>query len=58
MIFLHGKSERGSRAAVRLEKVSAVRDNGKRCCVCVDGVWVYLDVSFDELVKLLDSDTG
>ena len=56
-MFLQGKSERGSRVAVRPEKISAVRDKGNRCCVCVDGQWVYLDMTFVELVTRLEQDS-
>jgi len=54
-MFLQGQSERGSRVAVRPERISAVRDKGNRCAVCVDGQWVYLDTPFVELVNWLEN---
>ncbi len=55
-MLLEGVSEQGSRVAVRPERIAAVRAKGQYCWVCVDGEWVCLDYTYEELVRLLNGE--
>lgn len=50
-MIIESVSEHGSRFAVCLECVSAVREKGKMSWACVEGQWLGVNMPFDELVK-------
>ena len=52
-MFLQGVSEKGSRVAVRADRVSIVRDRGGRSWLCADGSWVCVDQPFAAVVEVL-----
>jgi hypothetical protein len=51
IVIIESVSEQGSRFAVRLDRVSAIREKGKMSWACVDGQWLGVNMPFDELVK-------
>jgi hypothetical protein len=51
-MILEGVSEQGSRFAVRLDCISAVREKGKLSWACVQGEWLAVNKPFDELVEV------
>ena len=50
-MIIESVSEQGSRFAIRLDRVSAVREKGKMSWACVDGQWLGVNVRFEDLVK-------
>jgi len=53
-MFVEGVSEKGSKVAVCPEAISAIREKGSRSWVCIYGQWVCLDMSYSELLRLLE----
>jgi len=53
MEWLEGEDGKGCRVFLKACKVSAVREQGETCWVCVDGQWVMVRVVYDQLCGML-----